>query len=147
MNILVAFDLSPISAPVLQTARTYAISSAANLWLIHVAEPDPDFIGFDAGPATVRHDMAGKFREAHRRLQQYAEEFREAGINVTPLLVQGPIATTLLQEAERIQADMIIMGSHGHGAVYHLLVGNVTEDVLRKAKCPVLVVPTHRRTS
>ena len=145
MNILVASDLSEAAAPVVQAARTFALSSAANLWLVHVAEPEPDFVGFDAGPVTVRHDMASKFRDAHRRLQQCAEEFRQAGINATPLLLQGPIAVTLLHEAERIHADMIIMGSHGHGKVYHLLVGSATEDVLKKAKCPVLVVPTHRR--
>jgi len=144
MNILVAVDLSEASTPVLQTARNYAVASQANVWLIHVAEPDPDFVGYQAGPPTVRQDVATQFRQAHKELQSRAEALRQVGLAVTPLLVQGPTAATLLKEAERIKADMIIVGSHGHGAVHHLLVGSVTEDILKQARCPLVVVPARK---
>ena len=54
------------------------------------------------------------------------------------------VAKLILEEAERLEAEVIIMGSHGHGALYDLIVGSVTEGVLRKAKCPVLVLPSKR---
>ena len=146
MNILVAVDLSAAATPVLQAAHAYAIAAKANLWLIHVAEPDPDFVGYQAGPPTVRQDVATQFRHAHKELQTRAEALRQVGLTVTPLLVQGPTAATLLKEAERIKADMIIVGSHGHGAVRHLLVGSVTEDILKQARCPVVVVPVRKRS-
>ena len=46
-----------------------------------------------------------------------------------------------LQEMVRLKADVVVMGSHGHSALRNVLVGSVTEGVLRKAGCPVLVVP------
>ena len=48
----------------------------------------------------------------------------------------------IVREASELDVDMIIAGSHGRGAVYHLLVGSVSEGLLRKSRCPVLVVPT-----
>ncbi|MEW5940915.1 MAG: universal stress protein [Chloroflexota bacterium] len=67
---------------------------------------------------------------------------RKAGLDATALVVQGATVETILNEASKLEADMIVVGSHGHGALYQLLVGSVCEGVLRKAACPVLVVPT-----
>ncbi len=55
--------------------------------------------------------------------------------------IQGPLTEKVLHQAEEQNADLIVMGSHGHGALYHFLVGSVTAGVVRGAKCPVLVVP------
>ena len=145
MNILASLDFSDASLAVLRAAEKLAKLHGADLWLIHVADPEPDFVGFKAGPPTVRQDIASRYRQEHMDLQLQAETLRKAGLAVTPLLLQGPTAATILKEADRVQAEMIIIGSHGHGAVHHLLVGSVTEDILKKARCPVLVVPTHNR--
>ncbi|MBW2274656.1 MAG: universal stress protein, partial [Deltaproteobacteria bacterium] len=47
----------------------------------------------------------------------------------------------ILAEAKRLAADMIVMGSHGHGALYRALLGSVSEGVLHKATCPLTIVP------
>jgi nucleotide-binding universal stress UspA family protein len=60
-------------------------------------------------------------------------------------LLQGSIVETILKQAKKLDVEMIVMGTHGRGAVFKLLVGSVSEGVLRGAKCPVLVVPTHNR--
>jgi len=146
MKIMVAVDFSKASSEVLSEARKFALNFSAKLLLIHVCEPDPDFVGYAPGPQTVRDQVADKFRDQHRRLQQEADKLAELGLEVTALMVQGATAETILKEADKLKADMIIVGSHGHGAVYHLLVGSVSEAVLLKAKCPVLVVPTHDRS-
>ena len=52
----------------------------------------------------------------------------------------------ILDEANKLNIDLIVVGSHGHGAVYHLMVGSVSQGVLHQSTCPVLVVPTHDRT-
>ena len=57
------------------------------------------------------------------------------------LHIQGPIVEKILHEAGEQQADMIVIGSHGHGALYDLLVGTVTQGVIKSATCPVVVVP------
>ena len=143
MNILVAYDFSAHAAEVMKAAERCAISMAGNLWLIHVAEAEPDFVGYGAGPTTVRDELAQQFHKEHQELQRHAERLREAGVNATALLIRGPVAATLLKEAERLQVDVIVVGSHGHGAMLHLLLGSVSEQILKKATCPVLVIPTH----
>jgi nucleotide-binding universal stress UspA family protein len=55
-------------------------------------------------------------------------------------LIPGTVNTTIVAEAERINADLVIMGSHGHGNVYHALFGGVGQSVVRKLSCPVMLV-------
>lgn len=69
---------------------------------------------------------------------------RGDGIDVTALLLQGATVATLMTEAERLQADLIVLGSHGHRPIYDLLVGSVAEGIVRAAKLPVLLVPVQR---
>jgi nucleotide-binding universal stress UspA family protein len=66
-------------------------------------------------------------------------------LDATALLVQGPTVETILEEATRLNADLIILGSHGRGAAIQLLVGSVSGGVLQKSKCPVLIVPTRKQ--
>jgi nucleotide-binding universal stress UspA family protein len=141
MNILVAVDFSEATGVVLKAAAQQAQALTAHLWLIYVAEAQPDFVGYEAGPPTVREELAVHLRQRHQELQQRAEELRRSGIQVTALMEQGSTAVTLLHEAERLKADLLIVGSHGRGAMLHLLLGSVSEQVLKKATCPVLVVP------
>ena len=142
MKVLVGLDLSEGTDKIIDTAQSLAVPLSAQVWLLHVAEPDPDFVGWDAGPETVREDMAKRFREEHRQIQALADKMRDAGLDVTALLVQGATVEKILSEAARLEADMIVLGSHGRGAVYQLVIGSMSEGVLRKADCPVLIVPT-----
>jgi len=57
------------------------------------------------------------------------------------LLLQGATIATVLTEADRLEANLLVIGSHGHGAVYDLLVGSVSEGLVRRSKRPMLVVP------
>jgi nucleotide-binding universal stress UspA family protein len=140
-NILVPIDFSSISGTVVDFARTLAECFSAKLWLVHVASPDPDFVGYDAGPQSVRDQVAEHLRDEHQRLQATASELRDGGVDATALLVQGVTAEKILAEAEQHTADLIVMGSHGHGAVHRALMGSVSERVLRKADCPVTLIP------
>ncbi|MFQ5597825.1 MAG: universal stress protein [Nitrospiria bacterium] len=159
MNILAAVDFSENTGKILDEVKSIASVLSAKVWLLHVAEPKPGFMGYvgnyvdygsgyvDYGPdpKTLRSQIAKKFHSEHRELQKEAETIRKMGMETTALLIQGTIVKAILQEAEKLHADMIVIGSHGHGAVYKMLMGSVSEGVLRQAACPVLVVPTHDR--
>ena len=56
-------------------------------------------------------------------------------------------AETILREAARLPADLIIMATHGHGAVFDLLVGSISQAVLRASPVPVLMVPARNSTA
>lgn len=136
-------QLSPGSAEVLAEGAKWAGRLSAGLWVLHVAEPDPEFVGYEPGPQTVRDTVAQKFREEHRRLQEEAARLREEGVDATAILAQGPTVETILAEAARLGAAAIVMGAHTHGRVHELLLGSVSKGVLRKSARPVLVVPSH----
>lgn len=141
LKILVAIDLSPATQRVIHVTERIAKPMSGIVRLMHVAEAEPDFVGFDAGPDVVRDQVAKEYREEHRQLQAHADALREAGVDATALLIKGPIVETVMKEAERFEADLLIVGSHGFGALYDLLVGSSSRGILKGADIPVLVVP------
>lgn len=142
MNILAAVDFSGFTEPILAAVERIAGAlPETRVWLLHVAEPDPGFVGYEAGPAAVREQVAAEYRQERQRLQRYADRLRRTGLEVSALVVPGAIAETILAEAERLGVQLIVMGSHGYGAIAELIVGGVGKVVLRKASCPVLIVP------
>jgi nucleotide-binding universal stress UspA family protein len=141
MNILVAVDLSPASEKVVEAARDIAELTGATIYILHAAEPDPEFVGYDAGPEVVRTQVADELRREHRGVQALAEKLRADGLDATALLVRGPTVSTTLKEAESLKAGLIVVGSHGHGAVYDVLIGSYSAGIIRKSRLPVLVVP------
>jgi nucleotide-binding universal stress UspA family protein len=146
MKLLVAVDLSVSAERVLERAEGIARALCAKVWLLHVAEPEPDFVGLKAGPPTERDYFSERFHAEHRQLQAVADRWRKSGLDTTALLVQGPSAETILNQASEIEVDLIVVGSHGRGAMYQLLVGSVSEQVLHKSRWPVLVIPTRKHT-
>jgi nucleotide-binding universal stress UspA family protein len=146
MNLLVGIDLSQSTEKVVEKAVEIASALSAKIWLLHVADPEPDFVGFDTSPPYDRNARSKTFHIEHSRLQAIADKLRLEGQDVTALLVQGPTAEMILKEASKLDADMVIVGSHGRGAIRRLLMGSVSEGVLRKSDCPVLLIPTHGRT-
>jgi nucleotide-binding universal stress UspA family protein len=62
-------------------------------------------------------------------------------LDVAVVVEMGPTVATILEHVSRMPADLIVMGTHGTSGFDHLLLGSVTEKVLRKARCPVLTVP------
>ena len=145
-NILVPLDFSDMTDRVADEAARMANLTGAAVTLIHVAAPDPDFVGYEPGPVSVRNNVAHELREEHRQLQATEKRLASQGLKVSSMLIQGYPVEKIAHEAVRIHAELIVMGSHGHGLLRHLVVGSVTEGVLRKAACPVLIVPAGPQT-
>lgn len=141
MKLLAALDLATTTPAVLREARNWSRRLSAQLTLVHVAAPDPDFIGYAAGPDTVRAAMARTFHREHRQIEAAAVELRQDGIDTTALLLQGPTAETILKEADKLSVDAIVMGTRARGALHDLIVGSTSQQVLQKSTRPVLLVP------
>lgn len=140
-TILAAIDFSPVSERVVDRAAALAQATGADFVLLHVEAPEPEFVGYDPGPQTVRDAVAQEIMGDHRKLHDIADSLREQGLAVTALVVQGVTAEKILEEAQAHEADCIILGSHGHGALYDLLVGSVSDAVIRRADRPVMLIP------
>lgn len=141
-TLLICVDFSDVTDALIEQAGKLASLFDQEIVVLHVGEPDPSFVGFEAGPDAVRSQMATVYREQSRELDELAHRLSQlpASPKVTPLLIQGPTAEKILEHAARLDADMILMGTHGHGRLYHLLVGGVSESVLKSARRPVLLV-------
>ena len=140
-TILVPVDFSDVTTEVVETARNFAAAFEGRLVILNVAEPEPDFVGFEAGPPAVRVATARDYKLERQRLDDLKAKLDTGGCEVTALHIQGPIVEKILHEAGEQQADLIVIGSHGHSAFYDLLVGSVTHGVIKDARCPVVVVP------
>jgi len=145
MKILVCIDLSDSTEEILKTIEKLCRPLNAKIWLLHNALPEPDTIEFKVDPIEARESLAKQFHHQHRQIQELAERFRKSGVDATALLVHGKTVDTILTEAADLDIDLIVVGSHGHGAMYQLLVGSISEGVLHGSSRPVLVVPTHER--
>ena len=145
MKLLVAVDFSDPTERILKVARRLAKSLEAKVWVVHAAEPEPDFVGYDAGPEVVRGQVAKELRDEHRRLQEYTDQLREAGVDAKAILAQGPTVQTLLEMAEKQEADLIVVGSHGRGMVAEMMLGSVSQGLIRAGRWPVTVVPVGKQ--
>jgi len=144
MRLLVALDLSEPTELIVKEAELLAKNMSARIWILHNAEPEPDVLEFKTDPQTARESLAEKFHREHRQIQDIAKRLRNEGLKATALLVHGPTVEAILKEASDLDVDMIIVGSHGRNAVYQLLLGSVSEGILRGSRCPVLIVPTRK---
>ncbi len=143
-RILIAMDFSPVTARLVEVALSLCADREARVLLVHVADPEPDFVGYRPGPQTVRDTVAEELREEQQALRDWEHKLRDQGLAVEGRCIQGIVVETLLAEAEKFDAELIVMGSHGHGALRHLLLGSVSEAMLKKSHIPLLVVPLPR---
>lgn len=141
MSLLVALDFTDVTDDQLLIVARLAAPNR-EIFLLHVAEPDPSFVGFEAGPDEVRNQVAREFHQEHERIQSLADRLRDAGFNAKALLVQGPTVATILAEADKVNAEALVVGSHRRGKLYDFAVGSVSSEIIRKSKVPVLVVPS-----
>jgi nucleotide-binding universal stress UspA family protein len=139
-TILVAVDFSPVTRLLLQAAERVADVST-KVYLIHVAAPEPDFVGYTVGPQYIRDDRANELREEHRMLSSYKDELIQKGIDAEALLVGGPTVETLLGEVEKLKAELLIIGRKGHSKIFEVIIGSVCNDIMHKLPVPALVIP------
>jgi nucleotide-binding universal stress UspA family protein len=155
-RILVPIDFSDVTPPVIDLARELAKAFGAEIHLVHVtAAATPGTLGyglagmpelapmsgvpvpgFEPMPETILEDEGQK-----SKLAKWQEEIAQDGIKVSLREPTGAVAEEILNQADELNADLIVMGTHGHGAMYNLLVGSATKGVLKYSKRPVLLVP------
>jgi nucleotide-binding universal stress UspA family protein len=111
----------------------------AELWVVHVAPPDLDY--FKSMSGAERNGVAQGLQTEHHWLHEQTQQLRASGVTAHALLVRGAPVEAILAEAVKLNVDMIVMGSHGHTALYRALVGSVSEGVLRDSHVPLLVIP------
>ncbi|MBI9020555.1 MAG: universal stress protein [Verrucomicrobia bacterium] len=155
-NILVAVDFSKNTDEVMAQAAALGKGLGAKLWIVHVTSTAlqaayestqlydfaPEFISAAGGDVELARDLcAEEYKREHQSLLNLSGKMREAGVDAQAMLLKGDAAALILEKAEDLDIDIIVMGSHGHGLLRKVLLGSVSEAVIRKAFCSVLIVP------
>lgn len=146
-TILAPIDFSSATEGVIDAACTLARVTQSRLHLLHIVQPP--VLTSDYGLAMENFQEAVDISERHstKRLAEITENLRtrQPELTVTTSQVNGPPVPEILDAATLNDAAYIVMGSHGHNAFYDLIVGTTTHGVLRKATCPVVIVPPPQR--
>ena len=135
-NIVLAFDGSEYSHRALQYAKTLAERFEATLWLVHIFTHTSDLFGYEDYEKFYSKRKAG----GQTILDQALQELSNTRLDVREELQEGPEAESILNIAKNCQADLIVMGTRGHGTLKGLLVGSVSRKVIHHSSCPVMVV-------
>lgn len=144
-RILVPIDFSSHSLKALHYAAAFAQQFGAALVLLHVNEPVvfPSELGY-APLATEALDQ--RLREdAHNRLKTLAHECSAHGLKVDTEVTAGRPFNEIVRTAAELEADLIVIATHGFTGFTHVLLGSTAERVIRHARCPVLVVRENER--
>jgi nucleotide-binding universal stress UspA family protein len=123
-TILCPLDFSAASVALVAYAAALAVGTGAELRLLYVQEPA------GLAPAGIEAEL-----HTHRAAAEAAGARR-----VSTATVQGEAAPTILAEAQRHRADLIVIGAHGQTCLSRFLMGNTAETVVRTAPCPTLLV-------
>ncbi|MCT4625253.1 MAG: universal stress protein [Schleiferiaceae bacterium] len=140
-NIAICIDFSSQTQTLIDAAIPLGEQLKAKIWLIHIAAPEPDFVGYSVGPDYIREDRAETLKEEHQFLGEYKDQLKTNGIDCEALLIQGPTVETILNEVEKLNIDVLVMGKTGHGALHKMLIGSTFDAVIKKAQIPVLAIP------
>ncbi len=138
-RILCPIDFSDHSMHALDHAVAFAKWYGSSITLLHVRPPAP--VPYPAGPGMVATFLTPQERAALLDSMHQLQQERCKGAPSTVDVIEGPIATEILTRAESMRADLLVMGTHGRSGFERLMLGSITEKVLRRAACPVLTVP------
>jgi nucleotide-binding universal stress UspA family protein len=136
-RLLVPVDFSEVTPRVVAMARRL-LADAGRCTLLHVVETLPTVMEGAYGVYAHRRDVEDIKRFSHEKLAQLAAEAQDA--RVTAMVREGKPAQAIVDAADEVEAEVIVIGSHGRSRLDHLLVGSVAERVLRKARCHVFMV-------
>ena len=137
-NILCPVDHSDCSKEALKYAVSFAIKDNSKLYLLHVI----DIRTFDESINAMTPQIPDDETLAQLKtklLDCIPEEMRD-DMNVEALVVQGIPFVEIISTAKKNDIDMIVLGSHGRTGITHMMMGSVSEKVVRKAPCPILIV-------
>src|SRR2546423_1165576 len=142
-KILVPTDFSAHADEAFRVAHTLARAVGAELILFHVAQPPAVVSEEGRFLADPENGNATNLWDRFQHLQPSDPKVR---VQHEVIVAKRSSVTHILEILDKLGCDLIVMGTHGRSWLIHLLFGSVTEEVVRRARCPVMVVkaPAHR---
>jgi len=143
-KILVATDFSDGSDEALERAIEIGQPSRATIEILHVIELSEEF---PFGATYFDADYGTLYTSVDERLSERAERVRPAGLPCTTKILEGGAVAEITKRGRDVDADLIVVGTHGRTGIAHAMLGSVAERVVRRASCPVLTVPFSKKAA
>ncbi len=141
-KIVALVDFSDVTLKVLQHALTMAQAFNSQVVILHGLQKEPVVVDLGlASPTVFRNPSAESIEADREKLANLSEPLERAGVTVSVQQLPDATAASIVEEAERLGVDLVIVGAHHHSTLYNLFVGSMTGDIVKRAHCPVLVVP------
>ena len=142
-TLLLAVDFSDTSSAAVDVAVEFAKQFSATLHVVHAFDlPVPLVTPYEIAIPEAYLDQTRK--AAAQKLAAIVEKVAGQGVTVESHLAEAPAAPAIVRTAEDVGADLVVIGTHGHTGIKHLLLGSVAERTLRLAPCSVLAVKPGR---
>jgi len=139
-SVLAPTDFSEHSLLAVRYAAAIASRCGSRLTIIHAHRFEPPLEFTSRQIDRLARDEQRDRRALHRQLREHATEAVGTEVQAEMVVVEAAPVEAIMAEAERVSADLIVMGTHGRSGVNRLLMGSVAENVVRRALCPVLTV-------
>lgn len=149
-TILAAVDLSDVSSRVVDEAGKLARTIGAKVCILHVEGLESGTLEYDPGTKEEQERISSYSGGTRIILESLANQLKEREIPVDLICKRGSPVWRILQEARKLNAESIVVGSHGHGNIYHFIAGTMASGavgvrVRALAECPVVVVHSELR--
>lgn len=138
--ILTPVDFSLVSERVIDEAVKLGRALPGRVVLVHVTEPTAGVVDYAAIVVAVAQVNEAAVKHAVQRLAQLEQQVKSEGVEAESIHLTGSPVPEIIEQARKLPADYIVIGSHGHTAFYDLLVGGTAHGILKRARCPVVVV-------
>lgn len=147
-TIIALVDFSDVTQRVLEQATMHARAYGARLILVHVVPAEPAVVEFGiASPTLLQPPSERRIEKDYDQLLNLQSSLADSGVSVSAQQLEQADVEKVVALCHSLEADLIVVGTHHHGALYQFFIGTYTADILKKAHCPVLVVPPAEKTS
>jgi nucleotide-binding universal stress UspA family protein len=144
-TILAPIDFSAVSQRVVEVAAELAKATEGRVVLLHLVRESQVVTDTYVDATTFEELIATMNVAADRRLEEFKTALQRKSVPVRVVRLTGYPLEDIAEEARTLSADYIVIGSHGHTALHDLLLGSTSSAVIKRARCPVVVVPSLKR--
>ncbi|TLU83877.1 MAG: universal stress protein [Chlorobium sp.] len=141
-TILCPVDFSDASRNAIRYAKEFALNMHASVYLLNIVEPRPMAVDITLNYVPLEEELE---KAASDDLREILEGFKKDNIKAECGVEIGNPADVILDRIEKLDVNLVIMGSHGKKGLSRLIMGSVAETVVRKANCPVLTVKAEEK--
>ncbi len=138
-KILVPINFNNDIEQVIQKSMQMAKAFSGAIYLVHVEQPIKDSSSRDNGDPV--EEMTNDYADETEKLHALAQRIRDDGIETHAIFIEGVPSLSILEAAQKFNVELIVMGTHGHGVATSLLLGGVSQAIIKKSEYPVLLVP------